>query len=563
MGLSQSKDYSRGIWLAFKDLCLAGPLSGSTTCVLVLILASLYRLQVYRQRQRTTRIRGPQSPSWVYGFAKTLIDTTITSDLYEQWAKEYGPVYKVPHLLGQSKVILWDPKAVSHFFTRDTWFYNQTPFTKMSLELVMGRGVMWADGESHKRQRKTLNPAFGAAAVRSLTSIFHNAVHKAVIAWDAEIGSNSGTDCAVIDVQQWYLFSPKKIPACALRHIVLDSAGIAILSHDFGALDGTDSEVEQVLNAFSSSAFVSSKSVMLAQRFPSILKLPLPRTQFSHRLNHIMGEICQEMLLRRRKEKETGGTDQGDKSCLGLLLKAEESGGGAGLTPQEVLAQARVLLLGGFETTAGNWAFIELARNPDIQTKLRDECLEFGSAPSYDDLMNKLPYLNIVVNEVLRLHASVAEIPRVAIEEDVIPLSEPMLTATGNSTDNVCIPKGTEVVVPFAALNRSVSIWGPDAKVFKPSRWLKEEEGTRGSRETLPDYRHLMTFGNGARMCPGRLFALAEFKVVLFVLVKNFVFEMVDGPEAKIVESLGFLPRPSVAGESHGSVPLRVRRYEV
>ncbi|KAG1883378.1 hypothetical protein F4604DRAFT_287024 [Suillus subluteus] len=151
MSLSQSKDYSRGIWLAFKDLCLAGPLPGSATCVLVLILASLYRLQVYRQRQRTTRIRGPQSPSWVYGFAKTLIDTTITSDLYEQWAKEYGPVYKVPHLLGQSKVILWDPKAVSHFFARDTWFYNQTPFTKMSLELVMGRGVMWADGESHKR----------------------------------------------------------------------------------------------------------------------------------------------------------------------------------------------------------------------------------------------------------------------------------------------------------------------------------------------------------------------------------------------------------------------------
>ncbi|KAG1883377.1 cytochrome P450 [Suillus subluteus] len=343
-----------------------------------------------------------------------------------------------------------------------------------------------------------------------------------------------------------------------MNHISLDSAGIAILSHDFGALDGTDSEVEQVLNAFSSSAFVSSKSVMLAQRFPSILKLPLPRTQFSHRLNHIMGEICQEMLLRRRKEKET---------CLSFVSKIANATIAAGLTPQEVLAQARVLLLGGFETTAGNWAFIELARNPDIQTKLRDECLEFGSTPSYDDLMNKLPYLNIVVNEVLRLHASVAEIPRVAIEEDVIPLSEPMLTATGNSTDNVCIPKGTEVVVPFAALNRSVSIWGPDAKVFKPSRWLKEEEGTRGSRETLPDYRHLMTFGNGARMCPGRLFALAEFKVVLFVLVKNFVFEMVDGPGAKIVESLGFLPRPSVAGGSeagsHGSVPLRVRRYEV
>ncbi|KAG1883367.1 cytochrome P450 [Suillus subluteus] len=550
MGLSQNKYCSRGIWLAFKDLCLAGPLPGSTTCVLVLILASLYLLRVYRQRQRTTRIRGPQSPSWVYGFAKTVIDSTATTELYEHWANEFGPVYKVPHVLGQSRVILWDPKAISHFFARDTWFYNQTPFNRISIQLIMGRGVMWADGESHKRQRKTINPAFSAAAVRSLTSIFHNVAHKVMIAWDAEIGSNSGSDCAVIDVQQWYL---------------LDSAGIGILSHDFGALDGNDSDVAQVLNAFSSAAYVSHKLVMLAQGFPSLLKLPLPRKQFAQTLNLTIGKICQEMLLQTRKEKETGGADQGDKSCLGLLLKAEESGEGAGLTPQEALAQARVLLLGGFETTAGNWAFIELARNPDMQTKLRDECLEFGSTPSYDDLTNKLPYLNAIMNEVLRLHAPVTEIPRLATQEDVIPLSKPMRTAAGNFTDNVCIPKGTEVLIPLAALNCSVSMWGPDAKAFKPSRWLKEDEGAHETRETLHDYRHLMTFGNGARMCPGRLFALAEFKAVLFVLVQNFVFEMADGPGVKIVESLGFLPRPSVVGstETGCSVPLRVRRYEV
>ncbi|KAG1883359.1 cytochrome P450, partial [Suillus subluteus] len=318
------------------------------------------------------------------------------------------------------------------------------------------------------------------------------------------------------------------------------------------ALDGNDCEAAHVLNALSSSTGISHKLVMLAQSFPSIMKLPLPRTQFAQKFNLIIGKICEEMLLRTRKEKETGGAD-GDKSCLGLLLKAEES---------EVLAQARMLLFGSFETTAGKWAFIELARNPDMQTKLRDECLEFGSTPSYDDLMNELPYLNAVVNEILRLHPSVTEILRGATQEEVIPLSEPMRTAAGNSTDNVCIPKGTEVLIPLAALNCSVSMWGPDAKAFKPSRWLKEDEG---AGETLRDYRHLMTFGNGARMCPGRLFALTEFKAVLFVLVQNFVFEMADGPGVKIVESLGFLPRPSVVGSTEAgcSVPLRVRRYDV
>ncbi|KAG1884435.1 cytochrome P450 [Suillus subluteus] len=264
--------------------------------------------------------------------------------------------------------------------------------------------------------------------------------------------------------------------------------------------------------------------------------------------------------------KETGGATQGDKSCLGLLLKAEESGERVGLTPQEVIDEARVLLLAGFETTAVSmtWALVELARNLDMQTKLCDKCLEFGPTPSYDDLANKLPYLDAVVNEVLRLHTPIKQIQRSAMQEDIIPLSEPLRTASGNFTESVCIPKGTVIVVPFAALNCSVSMWGPDAKVFKPSWWYEWDEGTHGAREALHGYRHLMTFGDGAQICLGRLFALTEFKAVLFALMRNFMFEMADGPGMQIVESLGNLPRPEVVGSAEaGSVPLQVCRYEV
>ncbi|KAG2341448.1 cytochrome P450 [Suillus weaverae] len=513
----------------------------------------------------------PLSPAGVS--PKTTNDThTRTSEPKLAWATEYGPVFKVPGVFGQSKVILWDPKAISHFFARDTWLYNQTPFTKIAVRSTVGRGMLWADGESHKRQRKALSPAFSAAAIRSLTSVFLDAAHKTVIAWDGKIESNQRTHCAVIDVQQW------------MNHISLDSAGIAILSHDFGALDGNDSDVAHILNAFGSFSNDSHNLVILAQNFPSILKLPLPRTQFARRFSLIVGKICQEMLLRTRKEEETGGAAQGDKSCLGLLLKAEKSGESAVLTPQEALdevhksqnsperwdadfrlCQAKILLLAGFETTAASmmWALVELAQNPGMQTKLRDECLEFGPTPSYDDLTNKLPYLDAVVNEVLRLHAPLKEIPRSATQEDVIPLSEPMRTAAGNFTESVCISKGTVVVIPLAALNCSVSMWGPEATAFKPSRWFEGDEGTHGARETLHGYRHLMTFGDGARMCLGRLFALTEIKAVLFVLVRNFVFEMADGPGVQVVESFGTLPRPRVVWSAASSVPLRVRRYEV
>ncbi|KAG1852104.1 hypothetical protein DFJ58DRAFT_661388, partial [Suillus subalutaceus] len=239
---------------------------------------------------------GPQSPGWVFGLAKTVLDSTATTELYEHWAREYDPVYKVPGVFEQSMVVL-----------------------------------SWADGESHKRlevrplscaelnschflsfirQRKALSPAFSAVAIRSLTSVFHDAAHKTLIAWDSEIESNQSTHCAVIDVQQW------------MNHISLDSVGIAVLSHDFSALGGNDSVVGHVLNAFSSSVDVSNNLVILAQNFPFIVKLPLPRTQFSLKFRLIVGKICQEMLSRTRKEKETGGAAQGDKSCLGLLCES-------------------------------------------------------------------------------------------------------------------------------------------------------------------------------------------------------------------------------------------------
>lgn len=189
----------------------------------------------------------------------------IITELYECWAKEYGPVYKVPHVLGLSRVVLWDPKAISHVFARDMWLYNQTPFNKAAVRATVGRGVLWADGQIHKRQRKALNPIFSSAAVRSLMSAIHDTAHKAMMAWDSEIESNQGTHCAVIDAQQW------------MNHVSLDSVDIAALSHDFGALHGNDTDVVHVLNAFGSSSSISYSLVTLAQNFPSLLKLPLPR----------------------------------------------------------------------------------------------------------------------------------------------------------------------------------------------------------------------------------------------------------------------------------------------
>jgi len=83
------------------------------------------------------------------------------------------------------------------------------------------------------------------------------------------------------------------------------------------------------------------------------------------------------------------------------------------------------------------------------------------------------------------------------------------------------------VVVPIGAVNRSSLLWGEDADVFSPERWLVQAEaagkgdednaeGKKGrGKEEVSGYRHLLTFVDGPRTCLGKAFALAEFKVIV------------------------------------------------
>jgi hypothetical protein len=98
-----------------------------------------------------------------------------------------------------------------------------------------------------------------------------------------------------------------------------------------------------------------------------------------------------------------------------------------------------------------------------------------------------------------------------AAEDDVLPLSKPLVTASGETVDRITVVKGARITSPIRLMNRSEAFWGPTAKQFLPERWL--DDGSQIRAKEIQGHRHLLTFVDGPRTCLGKGFALAEFKV--------------------------------------------------
>ncbi|KAJ6615502.1 cytochrome P450 [Mycena sp. CBHHK59/15] len=504
----------------------------------------------------TTKLNGPPSKSVIFGLSRYIAQSPDIHVEYEEWANQYGPVYQIPVALGQKRIVLTDPKALLHFYSSERSVYTKTRSDRLLIDTLLGRGIIWAEGDMHKRQRKALTPAFSNAAIRRLTTVFFDSTHKLKTFWDATLESQP--DGAIIEVEEWRVVLPH-----------MDSIGLAGFSHDFKYLEGQQSPVTKAFEAMqhTKTGLMSDLVFSLSFTFPFLLNLPTGRIRLFRELRRSMNVVAGRLLENTRREKENNVTEElTDKSVIGLLLKAEGPRAELRMTQEEVASQ-----VGDRQPSLHTWALIELAKHQDKQDKLRKDVARFGGVdPTWDQLVSDLPYLDATVNEVLRLHPSLPGLLREAGTDDVIPLGTPIVTPSGETISSLTVAKGTTVLVPMRCINRSEAFWGPTAKVFEPERWFADV--TVKAKE-LQGYHHLLTFHDGPRTCLGKAFALAEFKAriiffhiysqaALFVLIRNFTFEFPDGPETPIETQIALVPRPKVVGHNGATVPLRVRRVE-
>ena len=94
---------------------------------------AVYQLSAgLRSRVRTTKLNGPPSPSWIFGVSREVYKGD-TGALHENWSKEYGPVYQIPVAFGGRETILMDPKAIAHFYPRESFTYLHSHFARQGI----------------------------------------------------------------------------------------------------------------------------------------------------------------------------------------------------------------------------------------------------------------------------------------------------------------------------------------------------------------------------------------------------------------------------------------------
>lgn len=171
------------------------------------------------------------------------------------------------------------------------------------------------------------------------------------------------------------------------------------------------------------------------------------------------------------------------------------------------------VLLAGRDTTASllSWAILLLSRHPLIFARLRRDILEqFGT---YDQPYNidfaslkSCQYLQHFLNETLRLYPVVPFNRRCATKDTTLPRGG---GKDGNSP--IYIRKGRTVMYSTYVLQRRKDIWGEDAEIFNPDRWV----GRKVTWEFIP-------FNGGPRTCIGQQFALMRASYVLVRFLQRF-----------------------------------------
>ncbi|KAK1227990.1 hypothetical protein PQX77_008981 [Marasmius sp. AFHP31] len=481
-------------------------------------------------RSNIGHIPGPCtiSSSWLYGNMADLMFTENYGDNEFQWQKMYGMTYRIKGCMGEDRLFSSDPlvfKAIfnNKIFDKHQWHLN-------TAGMLFGENSLFAVRHgTHSQLRSVFNPAFSPGKIEQLVQVFQEIAHKASARLADECSSGPLRDVYEI-----------------LQNAATDAVG----------------EGNAMSSAKTKSSLVADDVLVLFPVFLFQLAAKYLSTSDMlslRRYKKVMDQWSESLLNQKRENLQLGIEDN---DLLSIVVEINEKAGDhpSRLTRQQIKDQIPSILVAGQDTTGNTTAFAlyEFAKRPEWQERVRNELLsvngERRTAAAYD----RLQLLNAHIKETSRLHSALPHTFREALEDTIIPLSEPITTVDGRQISVIPVKKGQVVYAGIASYHRNIDIWGEDAEIFDPLRWVDgRTDNIKGP--TVGPYANLATFIGGPNVCLGWRFAILESQVILAELLSKFRFELDD---SVVIRSSVAITLQPVSEKGVPHLPLRVTPLE-
>jgi cytochrome P450 len=446
-------------------------------------------------------VKPPDAPLPYFHALWKLLDNPI-----EAWPRA---VYEEPYFLrGDSRqtfLYATDPSMLKDVlldkvdaFPKD-WMFDRV--TKPAL----GEGLLTAQGEHWRWQRRAAAPGFRPDNVAAMTPVMTAAAEAALARW-RDKGEGARLDIAT------------EMTAITFQ-VILDTMLSGGEGIDVPAAAARITDYLETLGKI---------SVADLLQWPTWARVAMaPR---GNRAMVYLKAMVDRMVARRRREAERG-------DLVDLLMQARDPESGRQM--DDVLLRDNLLTFigAGHETTALalTWSLYLLGSHPPTAARVRAEVAEVaGEASITHAHVERLGFTRQVIFEAMRLFPSLPLMSRMCGEDAEIG---------GDGAGGLTVKKGTFIFIPIYAIHRHRRLWR-DPDVFDPDRFGPEESEGRHRFAYLP-------FGSGPRVCIGQTFALIEAVAILATLMRGAVLEPDPGHRIR--------PLVRVSMRPQGGMPMTLR----
>ncbi|KAK7470690.1 hypothetical protein VKT23_002112 [Stygiomarasmius scandens] len=535
----------------------------------LLVTVLVYYLFLLPRLNPLGALNGPPVRSLFVNHLQPILDPSRSPIVYDNLVKRYGRSMRIRGVgPWDDRLLTLDPISLSHVL-KNTSVYEKPWQSRRLITSLIGCGMLSAEGQMHKRQRRVATPAFSIQNLRALIPLVFLKGNELKDRWMTIIQEEGKDGQYILDVCHW------------ISRATFDVIGLAGFDYSFNAIQDESNELfgaykEMFEIAVSQGSLfrtlLSIYSPTLNQLFPDKAARTIKRCQAI--IQRVAGNLIQEKK-RKIAEGELSGQAYGGRDLLTLLLKSNIA---TDLTPEQriddddILNNINTFMFAGSDTSSltVTWTLHLLAQHPELQSRLRSELfsVDVSASTKISDLTDEemrtlfsdidaLPFLHNVIRESLRLIPPVHSSLRVATRDDNVPTMYPAQWTSGLTSNSVHVPKGSFVHVSIEAFNLDKNVWGEDAWNFVPDRWDNLPEKVS---EQPGLFSNLLTFSAGPRSCIGLRFSMIEIKTFLYFLLKSFIFE--ESGE-KIIKANVVLTRPYVSGKyaAGSQLPMKVIAY--